>query len=165
GLWHKATLLFVIWGSYHGVLLLLHRQIQRLCDRCDWDLSAPIWTPLSWATTMGLVSLGWVFFRANSISQARAMFAAVLSPASYTSTHLGSSFYVLVPLLAGGYALTILVGSALERCMAETSTLASRISRNRRYWLPAAYMTLMLVVLFVTLSQSGEAAQLMYSGF
>ena len=26
GLWHKATLLFLLWGAYHGVLLVLHRQ-------------------------------------------------------------------------------------------------------------------------------------------
>ena len=165
GVWHKASLLFVIWGCYHGVLLLSHRLIQRLRDRFDWDLSAPIWTPLSWAATISLVSLGWIFFRANSLAQARGMLTAVFSPGSYTSTNLGSSFYVLVPLLAVGYALVLLTADALERCASEGASAGARIARNRWYWLPAAYMTLILVALFVTLSQNGEAAQLMYSGF
>ncbi len=26
GIWHKATILFVLFGCYHGVLLILHRQ-------------------------------------------------------------------------------------------------------------------------------------------
>ena len=30
GLWHKATLLFLLWGLYQGVLLVLHRQVQQI---------------------------------------------------------------------------------------------------------------------------------------
>ena len=30
GLWHKASVLFLLWGCYHGVLLVLHRQFQQL---------------------------------------------------------------------------------------------------------------------------------------
>jgi alginate O-acetyltransferase complex protein AlgI len=29
GLWHKASPLFLIWGCYHGILLVLHRQVQQ----------------------------------------------------------------------------------------------------------------------------------------
>ncbi len=34
GLWHKASVLFLLWGCYHGVLLVLHRQFQQL--RGSW---------------------------------------------------------------------------------------------------------------------------------
>src|ERR1700723_4687208 len=30
GIWHKATVLFVLFGCYHGVLLILHRQVQQV---------------------------------------------------------------------------------------------------------------------------------------
>src|SRR5215469_7035501 len=64
GLWHKASVLFIIWGLYHGVLLVAHRQIEGLERRFDWTPPA-LWTPLSWITTISFVSLGWIFFRAN----------------------------------------------------------------------------------------------------
>ena len=33
GVWHKASVLFVLWGCYHGILLVLHRQVQKLQQR------------------------------------------------------------------------------------------------------------------------------------
>src|SRR5208337_15511 len=33
GVWHKASVLFVLWGCYHGVLLVAHRQLQALQRR------------------------------------------------------------------------------------------------------------------------------------
>jgi len=58
GLWHKASLLFLLWGSYHGVLLVLHRQVQELQRRFSWEPPAKLWTPLSWIATIALISLG-----------------------------------------------------------------------------------------------------------
>jgi len=57
GLWHKATVLFVLWGCYHGVLLVLHRQIQQLQRKFDWTPPSALWTPISWLVTIALVSL------------------------------------------------------------------------------------------------------------
>ena len=30
GLWHKGAVLFLLWGLYQGILLVLHRQWQQL---------------------------------------------------------------------------------------------------------------------------------------
>jgi alginate O-acetyltransferase complex protein AlgI len=65
GLWHKASLLFILWGCYHGVLLVLHRQVQGVQRKFDWSPSEVLWTPISWVVTISLVSLGWILFRAN----------------------------------------------------------------------------------------------------
>ena len=113
GLWHKATSLFVLWGSYHGVLLVLHRQIQQLQRKFDWSPPA-LWTPISWAATISLISLGWIFFRANNLLQARQMLSAVLSPASYVSHFLSGNLYLLVLTLALGYAVVLLVVETLN---------------------------------------------------
>ena len=96
GLWHNASLLFIIWGCYHGVLLVLHRQVQQLQRRFDWQPPAFLWTSLSWVTTFALVSLGWIFFRAHSLPKATQMLSAVLSPASYRSHVVSGSLYLLV---------------------------------------------------------------------
>src|SRR5271169_1224826 len=83
GLWHKATLLFLLWGLYHGVLLVVHRQIDAVQRKLDWSPPSALWTPISWLATISLVSLGWIFFRANSLVDARQMFFAILSVDGY----------------------------------------------------------------------------------
>lgn len=170
GLWHKATLLFLIWGCYHGVLLVSHRLLKQIERRFDWQ-PPKIWTPLSWLANAALISLGWIFFRANSMAQARQMLAALVSPAGYTSHYLSSSLYVLIVVLAAGYAIVLLVADALNRATAPTdafrqhSGMLSLVSRSRWFWLPAVYALALLVVLVITLTQQGGVGQMMYRSF
>jgi alginate O-acetyltransferase complex protein AlgI len=62
GLWHGASWMFVIWGAWHGVLLVVDK------------VGAPLWGRLpGWlyrGATFVLVVLGWVFFRATSLPMA-----------------------------------------------------------------------------------------------
>ena len=62
GLWHGANWTFVIWGGYHGLLLILHRAIRESWERL----------PVSFrrATTFLLVVVGWVLFRSSSLDMA-----------------------------------------------------------------------------------------------
>jgi alginate O-acetyltransferase complex protein AlgI len=63
GFWHGASWSFVFWGAYHGTLLTLERLIGlKLLER----LPAVIGT----AITFMLVTLGWVFFRAETLPDA-----------------------------------------------------------------------------------------------
>ena len=60
GLWHGASWTFVIWGAYHGFLLILDRLfLLKITER--------IFKPISMLLTFLLVMIGWVFFRANTI--------------------------------------------------------------------------------------------------
>lgn len=115
GLWHRASLLFLIWGCYQGVLLVAHRQIQQAKRNLNWEPPSGPWTLLSWLITMALISLGWIFFRANSVSQARQMLLSVVSPATYAEHFLSPSLYLLVGTLAAGYALVVLIAAKLAR--------------------------------------------------
>jgi hypothetical protein len=170
GLRQKATLLFLIWGCYHGVLLVSPRLLQQAECRFNWQLPK-LWTPLSWLATAGLISLGWIFFRANSVAQARQMLAALASPGSYASHYLSSSLYQLIAVLAAGYGVVLLVSNALDRFTVpseesrEHSGMLSLVSRSRWFWLPAVYALALLVVLLITLTQQGGVGQMMYRSF
>lgn len=155
GFWHRASLLFIVWGCYHGVLLVLHRRIEALERRLDWNPPA-LWTPLSWITTISLVSLEWIFFRANSVAEAGQMLSALFSPDSYGTHFLSGSLYVLILALAT--AIVLLASDALEGS-------AALLSRSRWHWMPPLYVLLLLVVWVVTLSQISSAAQFMYRSF
>lgn len=170
GLWHKASVLFLIWGAYQGALLLAHRLFQQAERRLNWE-PPKIWTPLSWFGTAALISLGWILFRANSPSQARRMLAAIASPASYGSHFLSSSLYVLIAILAAGYALVLRFRDAIEGVAAPSqaargpSGVVERMARLRWYWLPAVYALALLLVLMITLTQQGGVGQMMYRNF
>ena len=173
GLWHKATLPFLLWGSYHGVLLVSHRQWQQVQRKFSWTTESAIWKPVSWAVTIVLVSLGWIFFRANSLLHVRQMLQAVVSPGSYSTHYLSGSFYGLVATLAVGYAIVVFTIDALNRSSKSvedggrpgTPEIIVAIARSRRLWVPPVYALTLLFVVIITHSRGADAAQLMYRNF
>lgn len=173
GLWHKASVLFVLWGFYHGMLLLLHRQVQQLERKFAWSSQSKLRAPISWAVTIILISLGWVFFRANTLPQARQMLLAALSPRTYDSHFLSGSLYALVLSVAIGYAIVVWLGETLERHTMAAPARDSRpgagilslVARNRWVWVPPLYIVALLSLLFVTHSRGADAAQFMYRNF
>jgi D-alanyl-lipoteichoic acid acyltransferase DltB (MBOAT superfamily) len=67
GLWHGAAWTFVLWGLYHGVLLLLHAQIGA---RVRAKLPDRAWVRFgSWLLCFHLVAFGWILFRAKGLDQ------------------------------------------------------------------------------------------------
>ena len=76
GLWHGAAWTFVAWGAYQGLLLIAHRLVQPVLQRHAVPASHP-WRPVMTAVeTLGLfhlTCLGWLLFRASSLTQAAAM--------------------------------------------------------------------------------------------
>ncbi len=177
GLWHGATFLFLFWGCYHGMLLLLHRQTEQLRWRSSWVPPTLLWAPFSWLATAALISLGWILFRAKTLPQAVHMFAAIASPTSYRSHLLSGSLYLLVLLVAAGYATVLtaieLMNKVLDPALVQggVEPLHSRsgflavAARNRWYWIPPLYALALLVVLIVTHTQGAVASQFMYRRF
>jgi alginate O-acetyltransferase complex protein AlgI len=141
GLWHGATVLFVLWGAYHGVLLVGHRQWQQWPRRHaeNWDNAAARFA--AWAVTFGLISLGWLFFRANNTAQVVAMFGALVAPASYLHLALRPNCYFITVVIIAGY-FTI----------AGVRSLATRFesaAMSRLWWLasPAVYAVIVTMIL------------------
>ena len=64
GLWHGANWTFVVWGAYHGLLLTLQRWMNPTLKEPSRLIR---WAQV--AIFFHLVCLGWIIFRANSISQ------------------------------------------------------------------------------------------------
>ena len=99
------------------------------------------------------------------------MLAAIASPASYGSHFLASSLYVLIGILAAGYALVLRFGDAMEAVGAASEArsqpggMVALMARWRWYWLPAVYALALIVVLMITLTEQGGVGQMMYRGF
>jgi D-alanyl-lipoteichoic acid acyltransferase DltB (MBOAT superfamily) len=68
GLWHGAAWTFVLWGLYHGMLLVLHRLKESL-RKSRKRRKNPLKKAAAIAFFFILTSLGWVLFRARSMTQ------------------------------------------------------------------------------------------------
>ena len=169
GLWHKATLLFVLWGCYQGMLLVAHRQVQKLQTHFDWNPPEAIWNLAGWVATTLFVSLGWILFRANSLAQVCSMFSTLVSPATYATHALDLSLYLLVFVIVIGYAIVLQTAEVLNRqahlSEMRQSGLMMALARRRWYWLPALYSIALLIVVLITQTQGASTSQFMYRTF
>jgi hypothetical protein len=64
GLWHGAGFGFIIWGLYHGLLLILYRLLP--IDQMLRERLGRAGTILAIVIMFQLVCIGWIFFRATS---------------------------------------------------------------------------------------------------
>lgn len=72
GLWHGANWTFIVWGAWHGGWLALERAL-------GGTAQTPIWgRVLGWPVTMTVVLLGWVVFRAETLTQAIGLYAGMI---------------------------------------------------------------------------------------
>ena len=133
GLWHAAKWTFILWGIYHGVLLIMHRLGQQLKRRFSIATPAHWGILLSSTATFALVSLGWIFFRANNLSQGLSMFRSVFLPSAYLHLTMPRSFYVLIPFVVIAYFIHEGLGMLLGQWRAhyKLSGVTNVISRTR----------------------------------
>ena len=72
GLWHGASWTFVLWGGIHGICQIIENRIKEatgLTREKEKALTKPVKILLT-LLTFCIVSYAWMFFRANSISEA-----------------------------------------------------------------------------------------------
>ncbi len=72
GLWHGAAWTFVIWGVYQGILLVLHRLFTPLFKSIPSsknNVTRKICFAIKVIFFFHLICLGWLIFRAQSLSQ------------------------------------------------------------------------------------------------
>lgn len=82
GLWHGAAWNFIIWGFYHGILLIVHRTVESTLQRLAKRLAVTPW--MWWLIRVGVMFLltcyGWLLFRATSLEQLVAMTISLARP-------------------------------------------------------------------------------------
>ncbi len=147
GLWHGAAWTFVFWGAYHGVgqVAGAYRRAlgaKRGLPRPE-DTPARIWGQR--ILTFQLVCLGWVFFRADSLSTAFSLLDRLL-------TGWRAPTALVNPLVIGTIGLMLALQYAPH---APADRIMDRVANLR----PIAMGATLAVVLFfiVTLGPQGVA--------
>ncbi len=108
GLWHGANWTFVTWGAYNALLIVLGRWLWKTRTKNDEQVGLKdLWAV---GLTFVLVVLGWVVFRANSVSETVDYLSCLIG--SVTSANIGMPSY---GKMAASYCLLLVVIEWLQR--------------------------------------------------
>jgi len=106
GFWHGANWTFLFWGAFHAALfmplLIFGRNRLHTNTVAEGNILPTLKELVQMLTTFSLVVVGWIFFRAASISDAFGYIASLFSRSLFTlPTHKVSTLgvYIVVLLL------------------------------------------------------------------
>lgn len=71
GIWHGSAWTFIIWGLLHGTARVLHKIFQKTWDRLP--------KKIRWFGTFVFLNITWIFFRAESLTQAVSMLKKIFT--------------------------------------------------------------------------------------
>lgn len=117
GFWHGASWNFVVWGLFHGFFLASeHMGFSNILDRA--------WRPVQHLYLLLVVIVSWVFFRAESLSDAMIYLRAMVDISSWHSIDLqiakvttNESLYVFI----AGILFSMPVYSMLKKRLSSVS--------------------------------------------
>lgn len=102
GLWHGANWTFILWGCYHALLflpLLLMGNSRNFKDTVAAGSVLPSWKEcFQMGSTFFLVVIGWVIFRAETISEAYAYLVSMFT-AGGPFPHHGNDPFIYIAIL------------------------------------------------------------------
>jgi alginate O-acetyltransferase complex protein AlgI len=139
GFWHGASWTFVVWGLYHAACIYVYRLVAPRTER----FSPRVQAIGGFALTLPVTMLGWVPFRAASLTDAFGMWAKVLDPRQYLALGLRENTYLVAALMLIGF----LALHAFE------TRVRPRLAERPIAWpvLETAGLTVMVALVFVFL--------------
>jgi alginate O-acetyltransferase complex protein AlgI len=171
GLWHGATWCFILWGLIHGIYLsasTLYKPLQKRIYKklgIAHNKAMTIWQVF---VTFHLVCLAWVFFRANSISDAfyimiRAVTGLPSSIASVLNDSASWSSQIFLRQSTGDTILALaLLGLAAVMGFMERSKLGAPKQMGELAWIGKLSLwgrVTVYAVLFYLLAFHGTPSQ------
>ena len=119
GLWHGAAWTFIIWGLFHGMMLIADRVFWK-----EWQKHLP--RLVNVAITFCLVMISWVIFRAQSLDQIGSYLKAMFIPGSTEPTLLFVSSDIVCALVVAYFIIFLPLLPRFEQVLAWYQGLALR---------------------------------------
>jgi alginate O-acetyltransferase complex protein AlgI len=129
GLWHGANWTFVLWGTVHGIALVICSLWRRYCPRLP--------SLLGWALTVILVLVTGVIFRASTLDAAFNIFQGLA---------------VLPNLTRGQHLWPLVIIPLMAFLLPASQDIIARLMRRPSPWF-AALIGFALLVILVTLGE------------
>jgi alginate O-acetyltransferase complex protein AlgI len=153
GLWHGANWTFLIWGLYHGALLIL----ERVFHQRPVDEASHAWVRRG--VVLFLVVMGWVIFRADSLTHAYQIYRTMFGSVGGMSDTVAASLTARNTL--------VLAVSSLVVLLPRTFVGGVLVADGRGRWAALARAALFLVALpyAAFLVASGSFSPFLYFQF
>lgn len=151
GLWHGANYTFIIWGALHGtyqvVGLISKPAIVRLENRLKLTNNG-IWNLLRVAFTFSLVTFAWIFFRADSVTDAFTLISNLKTIGQQPFLGNGINQF-------GHCIIAILLLVSVEYCMAYRPNIKLFANKHAGVrW--ASYVSLLFIIVLFGVFNGGQ---------
>ena len=145
GLWHGASWTFVLWGVYHGLLLVVHRLLEPISARIRprGVFAGGLWSVLRCTLMFHLVVLGWLPFRAHDLLEVKQVLLGLLQRGGELGDALTSAKW-----LGACTVLLMLLEFAEE--------LRPNFLARRRFWTRGLVYAAVLLSLFIAGAPGGQ---------
>jgi D-alanyl-lipoteichoic acid acyltransferase DltB (MBOAT superfamily) len=162
GLWHGTNWTFIVWGVLRGMFMVISVLTSRWKDRLHLPFTLPphITSGLKIFATFNLVSFAWIFFRANTLSDAGYILGHL-----FVNSGRPSSLFEIMP---GGWyewmisLLALLLMEAVHWIQERDGSLRTVILRQPAWLRWSAYYGLVMVIFMFG---KFEANEFIYSRF
>ena len=160
GLWHGANWTFVIWGALHGFYMVFAIWTRTLRDRINKIFGLPkvplLQKLLQILITFVLVYFSWIFFRANSLSDAVLFIKGTFHFSNQTAINvyrIPSEFYIAI------IGIIVLIGVEI---LQEITNLSEKLAK-----LPLLLKWILLLLLIFVIFVFGvwEGVDFLYFQF
>ena len=153
GLWHGANWTFVVWGALHGFYIVVETLIRRFSKNRPAVTkkskgAVAIQSALQVLLTFALVCFAWVFFRADTLSDAfyglSHMFVGIGSPIKYVE-------YAASIMQLDRYDILIRLLPVAMLAVFDLFSLRGDVFRSMSRWKPVFRWTIYLVMIWFIL--------------
>lgn len=107
GLWHGASMKFVLWGGLHGIGLIFSKIKNRIIG--ENSMRSAFFRFISILVTFHFVSFAWIFFRSANMTEALIMFSRIFgdfAPGAYMEVL--SAYLTVFVIMVMGFVLHML---------------------------------------------------------
>lgn len=102
GLWHGAAWTFIVWGIFHGLILIIYRTLNLddyIIKANRVGINAVVINFTAWLAMFVLTMIAWVFFRAQSLSDVFLVYKGLMAGNSYITPMWSELLFYLWPLI------------------------------------------------------------------
>jgi len=155
GLWHGAAWTFVIWGAIHGVVLSITRYWNEQGILRDFTNRYQLFTAiLGTIVTFHIVTLAWIFFRAESFNDSLVYIGRIVAQSGTTNMD-----YILK--LSVIYSFIFILMVDLPQMRLKRQDFLVKLSSTKR----AIYVGIMILILIIWGAQSANNVPFIYFQF
>jgi alginate O-acetyltransferase complex protein AlgI len=162
GIWHGADWGYILWGSVHGIALIVHRLTQALSEKIE--PLALFWRSrlghiCGWLLTQLLVFITWIWFRLPNLQQSNIVFQHLWNYPR--DPQFATKIYVESLKLADSQILLVLIGLTLAMMVAYTFDRILKLNLNWHLKL----MSIPLCLYIVSLLSPAQNLDFIYFNF